>query len=108
LISLALERRLADRFVPGLRRGVFNALANAPRDTLSLDGGFLKIDLRGPRRELALSIRLLPRARDLGVTDADIVGREPVFRGTRVQVHRIAALLTQGRPGPICWRDTRG
>ena len=50
-ISLALERRLADRFVPGLRREVFNALEDAPRDTLSLDGGFQKIDLRGPRPE---------------------------------------------------------
>ncbi len=50
-ISLALERRLADRFVPGLRREVFNALEDAPRDTLSLDGEFQKIDLRGPRPE---------------------------------------------------------
>jgi uncharacterized protein (DUF433 family) len=96
LISLALERRLADRFLPRLRREVFDAMADAPRDTLSLDGGFLKIDLRGPRRELAISIRTLRRARDSVVTDADIMGGEPVFRGTRIQVHRIAALLEQG------------
>ena len=96
LIALALERRLADRFVPGLRREVFDALADAPRDTLSLDGGFLKIDLRGPRRELAVAIRSLRRAKDLVVADPEIMGGEPVFRGTRVQVHRIAALLEQG------------
>ena len=56
LMSLALERRLAGRFVPELRREVFDALATAPRNTLSIEGGLLKIDLRGPRRELAASL----------------------------------------------------
>src|SRR6202451_1282196 len=51
LMSLTLERRLADRFVPELRRELFDALASAPRNTVSLDGGFLTIDLREPRRD---------------------------------------------------------
>jgi uncharacterized protein (DUF433 family) len=96
LMSLTLERRLADRFVPGLRREVFEALARAPRNTVSLDGGFLKIDLREPRRELAISLRQLRRARELVISDPDIMGGEPVFRGTRVPAHMIAALLGQG------------
>jgi uncharacterized protein (DUF433 family) len=96
LMSLALERRLADRFVPELRREVFDALADAPRNTVSLDGGFLKIDLREPRRELARSLRTLRRARQVVATDPDIMGGEPVFRGTRVPVHMIATLLAEG------------
>lgn len=96
LMSLALERRLAGRFMPELRREVFDALATAPRNTLSIEGGLLKIDLREPRRELAASLRELRRARRLGVTDPDIMGGDPVFRGTRVPVHLIAALLGQG------------
>jgi uncharacterized protein (DUF433 family) len=96
LMSLALERRLADRFVPALRRAVFGALANSSRNTLSLDGGFLKIDLRAPRQELAASLRALRRARQLVVSDPDILGGEPVFRGTRVPVHLIATLLAEG------------
>ncbi|HUB47647.1 MAG TPA: DUF433 domain-containing protein [Acetobacteraceae bacterium] len=96
LMSLALERRLADRFVPELRREVFHALGDTPRNTVSLDGGFLKIDLTEPRRELASSIRELRRARQLVVGDPDILGGDPVFRGTRVPVHMIAALLSQG------------
>jgi hypothetical protein len=51
-MSLTLERRLADSFVPALRRAAFDALVISSRTTLSLDGGFLKIDLREPRREL--------------------------------------------------------
>ena len=96
LMSLALERRLADRFVPELRREVFDALATAPRNRVSLEGGFLTIDLREPRRELAASLRALRRARHVVVSDADIMGGDPVFRGTRVPVHLIATLLGQG------------
>ena len=96
LMSLTLERRLANRFVPELRREVFDALATAPRTSVSLEGGFLTIDLREPRRELAASLRELRRARDIVINDADILGGDPVFRGTRVPVHLIAALLAQG------------
>lgn len=96
LMSLTLERRLADRVTPSLRREVFAAAAEAPRDRVSLDGGFLVIDLREPRRELAASLRKLRRARDLVVSDPDILGGTPVFRGTRVPVHLIATLLEQG------------
>jgi uncharacterized protein (DUF433 family) len=96
LVSLALERRLADRFVPELRREVFDALATAPRNKVSLDGGFLTIDLREPRRELATSLRALRRARTVIISDPDSLGGDPVFRGTRVPVHLIATLLGHG------------
>ena len=96
MISLTLERRLADRFVPEMRRQVFDALATAPRNRVSLDGGFLTIDLHEPRRELATSLRRLRRARALVISDPDILGGDPVFRGTRVPVHLIAMLLGQG------------
>ena len=96
LMSLALERRLADRFVPELRREVFDALATAPRNRVSLEGGFLTIDLREPRRDLATALRALRRARDLVVSDPDIMRGDPVFRGTRIPVHLIATLIGLG------------
>ena len=61
-----------------------------------LEGGLLRIDLREPRRELATSLRELLRARRLALSDPEIMGGDPVFRGTRVPVHMIASLLTQG------------
>jgi uncharacterized protein (DUF433 family) len=96
LVSLALERRLADRVAPELRRQVFDALASSPRNTVSLEGGLVKIDLREPRREVATSLRDLRRARRLTVSDPEIMSGEPVFRGTRVPVHMIAGLVAQG------------
>jgi len=96
LLALTLERRLADRFMPQLRRELLSALADAPRHTVSLEGGFLRIDLKEPRRELAASIRELRRARHIVHRDPEIMGGAPVFRGTRLPVYMIAALLGQG------------
>ena len=96
LVSLSLERRLADRIAPELRRKVFDALAESPRDVVSLEGGLVKIDLREPRRELATSLRELRRACRLVLSDPEIMGGDPVFRGTRVPVHMIAELVAQG------------
>ena len=97
LMSLSIERRLSDRIAtPELRRRVFDALADAPRNVVSLEGGLLKIDLREPRRELAASLRELRRARRLVVSDPEILGGDPVFRGTRVPVHLVAELVAQG------------
>jgi uncharacterized protein (DUF433 family) len=96
LMSLTLERRLVDRFAPELRRELFDALKGAPRTTLSLADGLLKIDLREPRRELAKSLRDLRRARQLVWSNPEIMGGDPVFRGTRVPVHMIAEIQAQG------------
>jgi uncharacterized protein (DUF433 family) len=96
LVSLALERRLADRVAPELRRQVFDALASSPRNMVSLEGGLMKIDLREPRREVATLLRDLRSARRLVVSNPDIMGGEPVFRGTRVPAHRVAGLVAQG------------
>jgi uncharacterized protein (DUF433 family) len=96
LVSLFLERRLSDRIAPELRRQVFDALAGSPRNVVSLEGGLVKIDLREPRRQLATSLRELRRARRLVVTDPEIMGGDPVFRGTRVPVHMIAELAAPG------------
>jgi uncharacterized protein (DUF433 family) len=95
LMSLSLERRTRG-FPPELRREVFNALGNPPGNMVSIDDGFIKIDLREPRRELAASLRALRRARQLVVTDPETMGGEPVFKGTRIPVNLIATLIESG------------
>src|SRR5437870_3372465 len=89
LLSLSIERRLADPIAPELRRKVFDALTKYPRNVVSLEDGLLKIDLREPRRALAASLRDLRRARRLVVSDPEILGGDPVVRGTRVPGHLI-------------------
>jgi uncharacterized protein (DUF433 family) len=98
LLALTLEARLSSRLFPELRRRLFDALAASSRKALSLEDGpvVVNIDLREPRRELAVSVRALRRARSLVVTDPEILGGEPVFVGTRVPVHLIAKLESEG------------
>jgi uncharacterized protein (DUF433 family) len=97
LVSLSIERRLsASIATPELRRKVFDALSDGPRNVVSLEGGLIKIDLRQPRRDLAASMRDLRRARRMVVSDPEILGGDPVFRGMRVPVHVIAELVAQG------------
>ena len=97
LLALALEYRLASRFFPDLRRRLFDALAASPRKTvLTVDDGLVKVDLHAPRRDLAASLRALRRARSLVASDPEVLGGEPVFRGTRVPVHLIALMVEQG------------
>ena len=75
---------------------LLDSLAESPRNVVSLENGLLKIDLREPRRELTTSLRELCRARRLIVSDPEIMGGDPVFRGTRVPVHMIAELIAKG------------
>lgn len=42
------------------------------------------------------AMRILRRARAAVISDPDIMGGDPVFRGTRIPVHLIATLLGQG------------
>jgi uncharacterized protein (DUF433 family) len=56
----------------------------------------VKIYPRELHRERAELLSTSRRARSLVVTDAEILGGDPVFRGTRVLVHLIAAMLEQG------------
>jgi uncharacterized protein (DUF433 family) len=101
LLALVLEQRLEGRLFPELRRRLFAALPASPRNAIFLDDGaiVIKVDLREPRRELADQLRALRRARALVVSDPEIMGGDPVFRGTRVPVHLIATLVERNSTG---------
>ena len=95
LLALALERQLVDFFVLERRRQLFRELMARPY-IKDFSEGLVKVDFRQSRRDLAVAIRRLRRARSMVVVDARIQGGDPVFRGTRVPVHVIAAQLSQG------------
>jgi uncharacterized protein (DUF433 family) len=95
LVYLALEKDLSRDTTPVFRRRLFAEIASAPRRQM-ITVGALKLDLRGPRREIRRRIAELRRANRLVVIDPETMGGQPVFRGTRVPVHMIADLLRQG------------
>jgi len=95
LLALALERQLGDFVVLEKRRYLFRAMVARPYMKDS-SYGLVKIDLREPRRELAIALRCLRQIRSLVAKDPDIQGGDPVFKGTRVPVHLIANMSNEG------------
>jgi uncharacterized protein (DUF433 family) len=97
LVYLSLERDLVEDTTPSFRRKLFKAIAAAPaKGNKSVAVGTLTLDLASSWREVAHRIRDLRRSERLAVIDTDILGRVPVFRGTRIPIHLIAELLRQG------------
>jgi hypothetical protein len=92
LVSLVIAPTLA----PELRRKLFDTLAARRRKVVSLESGLLKIDVDKAWHEVALRLRLLHRVLRLVVSDPEIMGGDPVFKGTRIPVHQIAELKAQG------------
>ena len=95
LLSLALERRLASDTTPEFRRRLFAKIAAGPRRRV-VTVGALKVDLIEPRREVTERVKQLRRAERFVAVDPEIMGGNPVFRGTRVPVHLIDEKLRLG------------
>lgn len=95
LVYLALERRLAGDTTPEFRRRLFAEIAASPKGRV-IKLGALQVDLAEPRREVTERVKELRRAERLVTVDPEIMGGNPVFRGTRVPVHQIAELLAKG------------
>jgi uncharacterized protein (DUF433 family) len=95
VVYLSLERRLAADTTPEFRRRLSAEIAAAPKRRV-VSVGALKVDVSESRREVTERVKELRRAERLVVSNAEILGGTPVFRGTRIPVHRIAFLLRHG------------
>lgn len=95
VLCLSLERRLAGDTTPEFRRRLFAAIAAEPHRRIVAVGS-LKVDIDEPRREVSERVRQLRRIERMVVVDPEIMGGNPVFRGTRVPVHTVAEKLRLG------------
>lgn len=66
---------------------------------LTFDEGVIHVEFAGFLRDVIDARKRLGRAEKLIVSDDDILGGEPVFRGTRVPVRQAAAALAAGESG---------
>ncbi|MBF0391681.1 MAG: DUF433 domain-containing protein [Alphaproteobacteria bacterium] len=96
LLCLQLEGDLADYMPLNVRRRVIRDVARQPRIDRYRASDVLVVDVRLARRRLASSLRRLRRARRAVIVNPEIMGGEPVFKGTRVPVHAVAAMVDQG------------
>jgi uncharacterized protein (DUF433 family) len=95
LLALTLERQLSSFLLPAIRRRLFRLVEARPYLKRASKGA-LRIDLREPRRELAVALRSLRRSRILVAEDPEALGGDPTFKGTRIPVHVVAKLIDEG------------
>lgn len=95
LLALLLERQLSSYLLPSKRRMLYQSIEDGPY-LKRLSAGVLNIDLTQPRRELVGALRALRRTRTLVSEDAEVLGGEPIFAGTRIPVHVVAKMLGEG------------
>jgi uncharacterized protein (DUF433 family) len=95
VVYLSLERRLGGDTTPEFRRRLFAEIAASPKRRV-VSVGALKVDVGESRREVVERVKQLRRAERLVTVNPEIMGGNPVFRGTRVPVHQIAELLAKG------------
>ena len=97
LVYLSLERELVGDTTPSFRQKLFKAISAALAEGVqSVAVGSLTLDLRPSWRDMAQRIRDLRRAEGLASADPEVLGGVPVYRGTRIPIHMIAELLSQG------------
>jgi uncharacterized protein (DUF433 family) len=79
-----------------LRRSIFVSWQSGKVRPRGLLFGGLRVDLSAIATQVRSSLTKLQRARRLVVRDPEILGGEPVIRGTRIPIYLIADMLQQG------------
>ena len=96
LLCLRLEHGLAGRLPIDRRQGLFREVAARPEAKLLKVDDLLLVDVGAARREVAARARDLDEAERVIRMDKETLGGEPVFKGTRIPVYAVVAMLDAG------------
>lgn len=95
LVGLRLAWLTAESLTPTARRGIVErAIATDAASVVAADP--LKVDLKPIAAEVKTGLARLRKAKAMVSHDADVLRGQPIFVGTRVSVHDIADMLTNG------------
>ncbi len=95
LIGLKLAHQLGPVLTPEGRRRFIRRLLDEPAAEAVYDEP-LSVDLRVMAEAVLRRVSLLAEARRMVESDDRVMGGAPCFRGTRIPVHDIAAMLANG------------
>jgi len=98
LVYLRLEAEGVRLLPLKSRREVARALESAPNaDMVTVSGGSaLVVQVKGARRDVQRELKRLHKAEQMVVSDPEVMGGAPVYRGTRIPVDLVAAMRAQG------------
>ena len=95
LIGLKLAYQLGTVLTPEGRRRLISRLLDEPAAEAMHDEP-LSVDLRVMAEAVPRRVSLLAEAKRMVETDDNVLGGAPCFKGTRIPVHDIAAMLANG------------
>lgn len=96
LLCMRLEHFLAGSLPVDRRQSIFREVAAKPDAAMVQANSVLHVDVAKARREVEARVHDLEEAESLIQVDAGTLGGEPVFKGTRVPVYGVAAMLDAG------------
>lgn len=98
VLYLVLEARGLRSLPLTTRRQVARAVEQDPGiDAMTIsEGSVVVIEFKSARKAVEVGFRRLNEAERMVVSDPEIMRAAPVYRGTRIPVHAIADMLSQG------------
>ncbi len=96
LLCMRLEHFLAGSLPVERRQQLFEEVAARPNTRMVKANSVLHIDVAEARREVDDRVRDLEAAEAEIHSDPAVLGGEPVFKGTRIPVYGVAAMLDAG------------
>jgi uncharacterized protein (DUF433 family) len=100
-VFISFYFRAADRLTSEERQRTIRIASEPPQGGSGkrvVQDAFLTIDLDPFWKDVEESLKRLQRAREMVVSDPEILGGTPVLRGTRVPVYDVAASVAAGIP----------
>lgn len=96
LLRLKLWSKIGGVLSHDRRQTLFDALRDQPDARKIKADDLLIIDVGEARKQIAARIRILESAEAMVERKKSVMGNEPVFRGTRIPVRVVAAMLAEG------------
>jgi uncharacterized protein (DUF433 family) len=95
LAGLKLAYQMADLLTPKGRRRLVKQLLDHPRASKVAESA-LTVDMRPLESAIRRKLNSLERAKKMVSVDGDVLKGTPCFKGTRIPVHDIAAMIANG------------
>ena len=101
LIYLQLEVGGLRLLPVGTRREIADSIQRSPKtDVLAVGNGTaLFVEFKAARRKVESQLKQLAHIEEMVVSDPEIMGGTPVFKGTRIPVDLVADMIAQGTTG---------
>lgn len=96
LLCMRLEHFLAGSLPVERRQSLFREVSTQPDMSMVRANSLLHVDVAEARREVDARIRDLEDAEAAIAVDPETLGGEPVFKGTRIPVYAVVAMLAAG------------